>query len=60
MLYTEIPSHRPITSLLDSIERPQQLRLSESTQLNKWRMSYVNLLYMQQDKAADTLAQILR
>ena len=35
MLYTEIPSHRPITSLLDSIELPQQLRLLESTQLEQ-------------------------
>lgn len=35
MLYTEIPSHRPITSLLDSIELPQQLRMLESTQLEQ-------------------------
>ena len=35
MLYTEIPAHRPITSLLDSIELPQQLRLLESTQLEQ-------------------------
>lgn len=35
MLYTEIPSQRPITSLLDSIELPQQLRLLERKQLEQ-------------------------
>ena len=35
MLYTEIPSHRPITSLLDSIDHPQQLRLLERNQLEQ-------------------------
>ncbi|RKG32313.1 1-deoxy-D-xylulose-5-phosphate synthase [Acinetobacter tianfuensis] len=35
MLYTEIPSHRPITSLLDRIDHPQQLRLLERNQLEQ-------------------------
>ena len=33
MLYTEIPTHRPITPLLDAIDHPQQLRLLERSQL---------------------------
>ena len=35
MLYTEIPTHRPITPLLDAIDHPQQLRLLERSQLEK-------------------------
>lgn len=35
MLYTEIPTHRPITPLLDTIDHPQQLRLLERDQLEK-------------------------
>ncbi len=35
MLYTEIPTHRPITPLLDTIDHPQQLRLLERSQLEK-------------------------
>lgn len=33
MLYTEIPTQRPVTSLLDSIDHPQQLRLLAQSQL---------------------------
>ncbi|OTG59299.1 1-deoxy-D-xylulose-5-phosphate synthase [Acinetobacter sp. ANC 4204] len=33
MLYTEIPAHRPVTPLLDTIDHPQQLRLLEQSQL---------------------------
>ncbi|MDO4223528.1 MAG: 1-deoxy-D-xylulose-5-phosphate synthase [Acinetobacter sp.] len=33
MLYTEIPTQRPVTPLLDSIDFPQQLRLLEPAQL---------------------------
>ncbi|OTG89630.1 1-deoxy-D-xylulose-5-phosphate synthase [Acinetobacter sp. ANC 3813] len=35
MLYTEIPSHRPNTPLLDTIDHPQQLRLLERSQLEQ-------------------------
>ncbi|OTG65337.1 1-deoxy-D-xylulose-5-phosphate synthase [Acinetobacter sp. ANC 4470] len=35
MLYTEIPTHRPVTPLLDTIDHPQQLRLLERDQLEK-------------------------
>ncbi|MFD1438087.1 1-deoxy-D-xylulose-5-phosphate synthase [Acinetobacter sp. ANC 4282] len=35
MLYTEIPTHRPVTPLLDTIDHPQQLRLLERSQLEK-------------------------
>ncbi|MGA8882113.1 MAG: 1-deoxy-D-xylulose-5-phosphate synthase [Acinetobacter sp.] len=35
MLYTEIPSQRPNTPLLDSIDHPQQLRLLERSQLEQ-------------------------
>ena len=35
MLYTEIPTHRPVTPLLDVIDHPQQLRLLERSQLEK-------------------------
>ena len=35
MLYTEIPTHRPVTPLLDAIDHPQQLRLLERGQLEK-------------------------
>lgn len=33
MLYTEIPAHRPVTPLLDTIDHPQQLRSLEQSQL---------------------------
>ncbi|MBP2545771.1 1-deoxy-D-xylulose-5-phosphate synthase [Acinetobacter guillouiae] len=33
MLYTEIPSHRPVTPLLNEINHPQQLRQFEQSQL---------------------------
>ncbi|SPL69220.1 1-deoxy-D-xylulose-5-phosphate synthase [Acinetobacter stercoris] len=33
MLYTEIPSQRPVTPLLDKIDHPQQLRELEQSQL---------------------------
>ncbi|WP_168398950.1 1-deoxy-D-xylulose-5-phosphate synthase [Acinetobacter indicus] len=33
MLYTEIPTQRPVTPLLDSIDHPQQLRLLAQSQL---------------------------
>ena len=33
MLYTEIPSQRPVTPLLDGIDHPQQLRQLEQNQL---------------------------
>ncbi len=33
MLYTEIPSQRPVTPLLDAIDHPQQLRQLEHSQL---------------------------
>ena len=33
MLYTEIPSQRPVTPLLDAINHPQQLRQLEQSQL---------------------------
>ncbi|WP_104489421.1 1-deoxy-D-xylulose-5-phosphate synthase [Acinetobacter indicus] len=33
MLYTEIPTQRPVTPLLDSIDHPQQLRLLVQSQL---------------------------
>ncbi|AXQ23624.1 1-deoxy-D-xylulose-5-phosphate synthase [Acinetobacter wuhouensis] len=33
MLYTEIPSQRPVTPLLDAIDHPQQLRQLEQSQL---------------------------
>lgn len=33
MLYTEIPTCRPVTPLLDGIDHPQQLRLLEQSQL---------------------------
>ena len=35
MLYTEIPSQRPNTPLLDRIDHPQQLRLLERSQLEQ-------------------------
>ncbi|MFH7766299.1 1-deoxy-D-xylulose-5-phosphate synthase [Acinetobacter sp. BSP-28] len=35
MLYTEIPTHRPVTPLLDAIDHPQQLRLLEHSQLEQ-------------------------
>ncbi|WP_374666395.1 1-deoxy-D-xylulose-5-phosphate synthase [Acinetobacter sp.] len=35
MLYTEIPSQRPTTPLLDSIDHPQQLRLLKRSQLEQ-------------------------
>ena len=35
MLYTEIPTHRPVTPLLDTIDHPQQLRSLERSQLEK-------------------------
>lgn len=35
MLYTEIPSQRPNTPLLDTIDHPQQLRLLERSQLEQ-------------------------
>ncbi|MBP8100155.1 MAG: 1-deoxy-D-xylulose-5-phosphate synthase, partial [Acinetobacter sp.] len=35
MLYTEIPSHRPNTPLLDTIDHPQQLRLLQHSQLEQ-------------------------
>ena len=33
MLYTEIPTQRPVTPLLDTINHPEQLRLLEQSQL---------------------------
>lgn len=33
MLYTEIPTQRPVTPLLDAIDHPQQLRQLEHSQL---------------------------
>ena len=33
MLYTEIPTQRPVTPLLDGIDHPQQLRQLEQSQL---------------------------
>lgn len=33
MLYTEIPTQRPVTPLLDEIDHPQQLRLLAQSQL---------------------------
>lgn len=35
MLYTEIPTHRPVTPLLNAIDHPQQLRLLERSQLEQ-------------------------
>ncbi len=35
MLYTEIPTQRPVTPLLDAIDHPQQLRLLERSQLEQ-------------------------
>ena len=35
MLYKEIPSQRPVTPLLDTINHPQQLRLLERSQLEQ-------------------------
>ena len=35
MLYTEIPTLRPVTPLLDGIDHPEQLRLLERSQLEK-------------------------
>lgn len=35
MLYTEIPTQRPVTPLLDGIDHPQQLRLLERSQLEQ-------------------------
>lgn len=35
MLYTEIPSQRPVTPLLDGIDHPQQLRQLEQTRLTQ-------------------------
>ena len=35
MLYTEIPSQRPVTPLLDTIQHPQQLRVLERSQLEQ-------------------------
>ena len=35
MLYTQIPTRRPVTSLLDTIDHPQQLRRLERGQLEK-------------------------
>ncbi len=58
MLYTEIPTHRPVTPLLDAIDHPQQLTIARAQPTrHKWRMSYVNSFCMQQDKAVDTLVQ---
>ncbi len=48
MLYTEIPTQRPVTPLLDAIDHPQQLRRLEHSQYYKWLMSCVNIFYMQQ------------
>ena len=33
MLYTEIPTQRPVTPLLDEIDHPEQLRQLEQSQL---------------------------
>ena len=35
MLYTKIPTQRPVTTLLDSIDYPQQLRLLEPSRLSQ-------------------------
>ena len=35
MLYTEIPTHRPVTSLLDTIDHPEQLRTLDRSQLKQ-------------------------
>ncbi len=35
MLYTEIPTHRPVTPLLDTIDHPEQLRMLERSQLEQ-------------------------
>ncbi|ANF82609.1 1-deoxy-D-xylulose-5-phosphate synthase [Acinetobacter sp. NCu2D-2] len=35
MLYTEIPTQRPVTPLLDTIDHPQQLRALEQSQLEQ-------------------------
>ena len=35
MLYTEIPTQRPVTPLLDAIDHPQQLRQLEQSQLEQ-------------------------
>ncbi|MCO8041239.1 1-deoxy-D-xylulose-5-phosphate synthase [Acinetobacter bohemicus] len=35
MLYTEIPTQRPVTPLLDGIDHPQQLRALEQSQLEQ-------------------------
>ena len=35
MLYTEIPTQRPVTPLLDAINHPEQLRALEQSQLEQ-------------------------
>jgi 1-deoxy-D-xylulose-5-phosphate synthase len=35
MLYTEIPTQRPVTPLLDEVDHPQQLRQLEQSQLTQ-------------------------
>jgi 1-deoxy-D-xylulose-5-phosphate synthase len=35
MLYTEIPTHRPVTLLLDTIDHPEQLRMLDRSQLEQ-------------------------
>ena len=35
MLYTKIPTERPVTPLLDTINHPQQLRQLDKTQLEQ-------------------------
>ena len=35
MLYTEIPTHRPVTLLLDTIDHPKQLRMLDHSQLEQ-------------------------
>ncbi|WP_122899854.1 1-deoxy-D-xylulose-5-phosphate synthase [Acinetobacter sp. B51(2017)] len=35
MLYTEIPTHRPVTPLLDTIDHPEQLRMLDRSQLEQ-------------------------
>ncbi|WP_312210410.1 1-deoxy-D-xylulose-5-phosphate synthase N-terminal domain-containing protein, partial [Acinetobacter variabilis] len=35
MLYTEIPTQRPVTPLLDAIDHPEQLRALEQSQLTQ-------------------------
>ncbi len=46
MLYTEIPSQRPVTPLLDAIDDPQQLRQLEQSQLPQVADEFASIYFV--------------